>query len=59
MNTHGGAARVVLAARISHSLRDEIDRAAARAATTRSEYIRTALKLIITAEQACRPEQLT
>ena len=58
MNTHGGAAACV-AARISYDLRDSIDQAAARAATTRSEYIRTALKLIITAEQACRPEQLT
>jgi metal-responsive CopG/Arc/MetJ family transcriptional regulator len=59
MSIHGDGASVVAAARISHSLRDSIDEAAARASTTRSEYIRTALKLIITAEQACRPEQLT
>ena len=57
MNTHGGAAASV-AARISYDLRDEIDQAAARAATTRSEYIRDALKLIIRAEQACRPERV-
>jgi metal-responsive CopG/Arc/MetJ family transcriptional regulator len=58
MNIHGDGACVVLAARISHSLRDEIDEAAARAATTRSEYIRHALKLIITAERACQPERV-
>ena len=58
MNIHGDGDSIV-AARISHSLRGSIDEAAARASTTRSEYIRTALKLIITAEQACRPEQLT
>jgi metal-responsive CopG/Arc/MetJ family transcriptional regulator len=58
MTIHGGAARVVLAARIPHSLRDEIDEAAARASTTRSEYIRNCLKLIITAERACQPERV-
>jgi metal-responsive CopG/Arc/MetJ family transcriptional regulator len=57
MNNPGGAAACV-AARVSNSLRDEIDRAAARAATTRSEYIRNALKMIVTAEHACRPERV-
>ena len=57
MNIHGDGASVV-AARISHSLRDEIDEAAARASTTRSEYIRNCLKLIITAERACQPERV-
>ena len=43
MNIHGDGDSIV-AARISHSLRGSIDEAAARASTTRSEYIRTALE---------------
>jgi metal-responsive CopG/Arc/MetJ family transcriptional regulator len=58
MSIHGGAARVVLAARIPHSLRDEIDEAAARSRLTRSEYVRNVLKLLITAERACQPERV-
>jgi uncharacterized protein (DUF1778 family) len=58
MNTHGDGANVVAAARVSHSLRDEIDRAAARSRLTRSEFIRNCLKLIIRAEHACRPERV-
>jgi hypothetical protein len=39
-------------------LRDSIDEAAASVGTTRSEYIRNALRLIITAERACQPERV-
>jgi metal-responsive CopG/Arc/MetJ family transcriptional regulator len=58
MNIHGDGDSVV-AARISYRLRDSIDEAAARSRLTRSEYIRDALKMIVRAEQACRPERVT
>jgi metal-responsive CopG/Arc/MetJ family transcriptional regulator len=56
MSTQGDGDSVV-AARISYSLRDSIDEAAASVGTTRSEYIRNALRLIISAERACQPER--
>jgi predicted transcriptional regulator len=53
MDTPSGGSEFVVAARVSHNLRDLIDEIAAKTGATRSEYIRHALNMVVTAERAC------